>query len=79
MRFAARIASSGTFVTITVKNTFEGAVVFAPDGLPVTTKEDTDFHGFGMKSIRMIVEKYKGNLSISAKDGVFKVNIFFTL
>ena len=76
---ALNIHTVASFITITVKNTFEGEVVFGPDSLPVTTKEDADFHGFGMKSIRMIVEKYKGNLSITAKDGVFKVNIFFVI
>lgn len=76
---ALNIHTVASFVTVTVKNTFEGEVVFGQDGLPVTTKEDTDFHGFGMKSIRMIVEKYKGNLSVTAKDGIFKVNIFFVV
>ncbi|MCR5154084.1 MAG: GHKL domain-containing protein [Lachnospiraceae bacterium] len=33
--------------------------------LPKTTKEDKKNHGFGLKSIRMIAEKYNGSMSFS--------------
>ena len=47
------------------------------DGLPVTSKEDKTAHGFGMKSIRYLVEKYSGELSIQARDGKFCLDILF--
>ena len=45
------------------------------DGLPVTGQDDKDFHGFGMKSMRMVVEQYGGELIVSFADNIFKVQI----
>lgn len=36
-----------------------------------TTKKDDKHHGFGMKSIKMIVEENKGTISVSTKDNMF--------
>lgn len=47
------------------------------DGLPVTSQEDKSAHGFGMKSIRYLVEKYCGELSIQAREGKFCLDILF--
>lgn len=44
-------------------------------GLPVTTKSDHIFHGFGMKSISMIAKKYGGSLRIAADGEAFKLDI----
>lgn len=48
-------------------------------GLPKTTKHDKRYHGFGMKSIRMIVEKYGGYLSINGNNSIFTLNILLPL
>lgn len=45
------------------------------DGLPVTTKGDSVAHGFGMKSIRYIVEKYGGHLTVSQERDMFYLDI----
>ncbi|MCD7917180.1 MAG: GHKL domain-containing protein [Clostridiales bacterium] len=45
------------------------------DGLPVTSKQDKTAHGFGLKSIRMIAQKYGGKLRISCNDNVFTLTI----
>lgn len=34
------------------------------DGVPLTSKADKDNHGFGVKSMRYIVDKYGGNLAM---------------
>lgn len=54
-----------------------GEVVEFQDGLPLTTKPDKDFHGFGVRSIRYIVEKYKGDLLMRTNEGRFLVDILF--
>lgn len=59
---------------IHIENNIEGSLVFE-DGLPRTTKEDARYHGFGMKSIRLIVEKYNGFLSAREKNGLFSLDI----
>lgn len=63
-------------VRITVENSFCGQVKFA-DGLPATTKQDKVGHGFGVKSIKYILKKYGGNMTISAEDGVYRLRILF--
>ena len=59
------------------ENYFDGPLAFE-DGLPVTTKGDRDYHGFGMRSIRLIARKYGGELSAFAKGDVFHLNIIFS-
>ena len=45
------------------------------DGLPVTTKGDEDYHGFGMLSMKTVAEQYGGGLSVRAEDGAFILDI----
>lgn len=47
------------------------------DGLPITTKADADYHGFGMRSIRYITEKYGGIMVAQCRDDVFEINLLF--
>ncbi|MBR1781137.1 MAG: sensor histidine kinase, partial [Oscillospiraceae bacterium] len=54
-------------LVITVENNYTGAVTLE-DGLPRSTKGDNQNHGFGMKSIRNVAEKYGGELSVVAED-----------
>lgn len=44
-------------------------------GLPMTTKADREAHGFGLRSIRHILKKYRGIMDISVEDGSFSVTI----
>ena len=61
-------------LTIHAENHFEDSLQFR-DGLPVTTKADKDSHGYGMMSVRHIVEKYNGSFSISTQDKLFQIDI----
>ncbi len=63
-------------VAVRAQNYYAEDIVFE-DGLPQTTKTDKRYHGFGMKSIQYICERYKGTLSIKADRGIFVVNILF--
>lgn len=40
-------------------------------GLPQTTKKDRADHGYGLKNIRSIVQRYQGSISIDTEDGIF--------
>ena len=44
-------------------------------GLPLTTHSDTKVHGYGLKSIHLIAEKYNGNLNIHMHDHLFQVDV----
>lgn len=46
-------------------------------GVPQTTKADKQFHGFGIKSIQYICDKYNGDLSFLAENRIFNINILF--
>lgn len=47
------------------------------NGMPVTDKEDKARHGFGVKSMAYIVEKYNGELMMSVGHGKFNLDILF--
>lgn len=54
-----------------------GEQVAFEEGLPLTTKPDTAYHGFGVRSIKYIVEKYKGTLLMRADRNRFLADILF--
>jgi len=61
-------------IVIHVENYYQGQLDFA-DGLPRTTKGDEYYHGFGVRSIQMVAEKYKGHVAVLTHDGIFNLNI----
>ncbi len=69
------VYARGGLVSVNVNNYFCGEVVIGENGLPVTTKRSRDYHGFGLKSICMIVDKYKGDVSVRTENNVFNLNI----
>lgn len=70
------VKASRGFVSVSVRNSCADDV--KTDGeLPRTTKDDETSHGFGMKSMKLIAEKYGGELSVAAADGVFTLNLIF--
>lgn len=67
----------GSLVSVTVYNYCGQEEFVYADGLPKTTKNREDIHGFGLKSVRRVCEKYGGTLDICPEDGFFNVNILF--
>lgn len=65
-------------ISIHFENYFQGDLIFE-NGLPLTTNKDKDYHGFGMKSMKYLVEKYDGDLSIKLDDDIFNLNIIFQI
>ncbi len=65
-------ARSG-FVNITVENYFDGTLDIK-DGLPVTNKTGVG-HGYGMKSMKLIAEKYDGTVKASTRGDTFVLDI----
>lgn len=49
------------------------------DGIPLTTKEDKRYHGYGIQSIKYICDRYDGELNISAEGSVFTISLVFCL
>ena len=63
-------------VLVQEENFYEGQRA-ARDGLLPTTKEDKWYHGFGMRSMRMIVRKYGGEMKVNVSGGIFRLTILF--
>ena len=61
-------------VRIRAENYYTGHRSFQND-LPMTTKIDHLWHGYGTRSILTIAEKYGGVAEFSAEDGIFTVNV----
>ena len=71
-----RIAASGNFVIVHFENYVSHEVVLR-NGLPLTSKTDKQYHGFGVLSIRRITEKYSGTVSIRIENSQFQLNLLF--
>lgn len=70
------VRKKNDFVVLEVGNHYEGSISFR-NGLPVTTKDDGSFHGYGTKSIRDTVQRYGGHVSFTADEGWFEVKASF--
>lgn len=73
-----RVQEKAGLVFLRIENPYSGALELR-DGLPVTRKEDRQNHGFGLKSIRDIGEKYHGLLTIEAEANQFVLLLTFPL
>ena len=64
------------FALVKIENRYAGEVRFDGKDL-ITTKNNKDYHGYGVKSIRKTVEKYDGTVTIRTEDGWFLLSILF--
>lgn len=71
------VKNVGAFASIGVDNYFAGGIVLGDDGLPRSKKGDAINHGYGLKSVSLITEKYGGDLKISVNGDVFSLMILF--
>ena len=46
---------------------------------PETTKENPEIHGYGIKGIRLAVEKYEGHMTIKQENNWFIVSILIPI
>ena len=65
---------------IEISNSFAGSLQWdAESGLPLTSKAETDGHGYGLSNIRKVAEKYFGDIDIVLKDGNFLLSIMLMM
>ena len=72
------VAKQKNFLRIRSENYTEEKITFK-NGMPVTTKKDKRFHGFGMKSIQSTVRKYGGSVTAGVRDNWFELRILIPL
>lgn len=68
------IRRMGDLTTVILQNYTSDKLTFV-DGLPLTTKADKANHGFGVKSIHMLVAKYEGEMRFSQEDDIVTLTI----
>lgn len=67
------------FLCIQTNNYVEGELQFK-DGLPLSTKKrNRAYHGFGMKSMKHLTEKYSGTLVASQEKNIFMLQIILPM
>lgn len=71
---SVQIQKRNQMVLIFIKNYCDHPVRFS-NGLPVTSKDNPAEHGYGMKTILSVTEKYNGNLSVHLEDEIFTLSI----
>ena len=66
-------------ISISIENYYVGELSINNENLIVTSKSNKNYHGFGLKSIKLIVNKYHGDMKILTNDNIFTLAILFPL
>lgn len=69
----------GRMVIVQVRNFYEGELNFDGNGIPRSSKRGSGLHGYGMKSLRLVAERYGGSLTVSGEDGIFRLHVLLPL
>lgn len=77
-QISMQLASVGNILRICVENYCEDDLVIR-DGAIVTSKTDKRGHGFGLKSMHYVVEKYGGYMNVEQRGHLFVLTILFSL
>ena len=74
-----KVEKINNFVSISIKNSYQDDIQFDKDGMPISSKDNKAYHGFGTKSIKMFAERYNGDISFKARDNVFALGVLIPL
>lgn len=66
---------AGGKTVVTVENYFDG-VIRMQNNMPLSDKK-SELHGVGVKSIKMLMEKYGGGIDINVYDEIFSLRLIF--
>lgn len=67
------INQDDNFLFIGCVNSFDGKITFDENGYIITSKEDSDNHGYGISAMKMVAEKYNSILKIESTENEFSV------
>lgn len=70
-----KIDQGRKYLSIQVKNSFDGQIGFDKRGIPKTSKQDKKNHGIGIHNIRQIIKKYDGIYNTNVTEGTYQVEI----
>ena len=72
------VARQKGFALLRFENYYQGELQFE-NGLPLTTKGDTVYHGYGLKSIRQTARKYGGTVTVHTRKNWFELKVLLPL
>lgn len=73
-----KLLSRGKMVVLRVDNYLEHDIGYFED-LPETSKQDKINHGYGLKSIRYLANRYGGHMNINVEDKWFSLQVVFPI
>lgn len=73
-----RVAAQKGFVLIQVENYMEDTLVFK-ENFPVTSKKDRNYHGYGLKSMRYVAQKYNGTMTAGVDNHWFELKMLLPI
>lgn len=68
------ISASDNFLSIQTNNYLYESIEFE-DGLPISKKKNKKYHGFGVKSMKHIAEKYGGSMITNVENDIFMLQV----
>ena len=63
-----KVTSKSNFIIIRLSNYFEDEINFQNNQFPTTSKQNKEYHGYGLKSMEYIVQKYNGNINFKQQN-----------
>lgn len=73
------VGKKNGFLLIQCENYSDGPLIMADRGLPSTTKNNSKFHGYGLKSIQAAANKYGGSMTVTSRDQWFVLKILIPI
>lgn len=66
------------FLVINISNPYTEELTFK-NGIPLSTKPENGYHGYGLKSIRHSLERYDGTMYISTRNHTYELKMLLPL
>ncbi|MDO4913081.1 MAG: ATP-binding protein [Bifidobacteriaceae bacterium] len=70
-----QVSQQKDFIVIACENYYTTPIRHDTQGAISTSKKDTSIHGYGIKSIKKIVQQYDGEVNINTNNNWFKLTI----
>lgn len=74
-----KVSRHNNFLVVRLDNYDTSSLQISPDQLPPTSKNDTNYHGIGLKSMDYIVKKYNGNMTLTKENNWVKLKILLPI
>ena len=78
-RIEIRMGVKKEALILVVKNPYAHDLKYSEAGELLTTKKDSQRHGYGLKSIKRTAERYFGEVLTDGKDRVFTLTVILNL